>query len=185
MRYVVTRSPFSHRYWFGQLSCLWEKILERLEEHIRLIRTRVTGTTLLTFVTLHFKSVEPGKLSPYAYTLIGVSPMTRNYVDLVIAVFTLGRTTPQLSAFYFLHNLSLYLDFDSRVSDAMKRMLTEFEAACYRLSRALQVERLRLVCLINNHSHVISALSVSCPLNTLPGTEHVVKSSSVLIRTGE
>ncbi len=150
-----------------------------MEEHIRSIRARVTGTTLLNFVTRHFKTEQPGKPSPQDYTLIGVSPMTRSYVDLVIALLTLGRATPQLSAFYFLHNLTLHLDIDSRVGDAMKRMLTEFEAACYRLSRALPVERLRLVCFINNHSHVISALSVSCPLNTLPRTEHVVKSSSV------
>ncbi len=165
---IVSRSPFSHRYWFGQLSCLWEKVLERLEEHIRSIRTRVTGTTLLNFLTRHFKTEQPEKPSPQDYTLIGASPMTRNYVDLVIALFTLGRATPELSAFYFLHNLSLHLDIDSRVGDAMKRMLTEFESACYQLSRALPFERLRLVCLINNHSHVISALSVSYPLNTLP-----------------
>ena len=49
---------------------------------------------------------------------------------------------------------------DARVVLALSRMHAEFEAACYRLAKALPRNRLRLVFLINNFDLIISVLSV-------------------------
>ncbi|BHF68866.1 Vacuolar protein sorting-associated protein 52 [Sparganum proliferum] len=55
--------------------------------------------------------------------------------------------------------LSVSTQLDARIVLSLSRMHVEFEAACYRLAKALPRERLRLIFLINNFDLVISVLS--------------------------
>ncbi|KAL5107444.1 hypothetical protein TcWFU_002360 [Taenia crassiceps] len=162
--------PILDRYWFSQLDAMWSRAVDRMEAHIASLRTLDT-TQFAQLATLHLRAQRGGSineaaavanLSPRAYSLIRPHPVARRYAELAASLHTIGsalslpdaskeggETVGQVEG----HNL------DPRVVLALSRMHAEFEAACYRLAKALPRNRLRLVFLINNFDLIVSVLT--------------------------
>ncbi|KAL5970473.1 hypothetical protein TSMEX_001768, partial [Taenia solium] len=162
--------PILDRYWFSQLDAMWSRAVDRMEAHIASLRTLDT-TQFAQLAALHLRAQRGGSvneaaavanLSPRAYSLIRPHPVARRYAELAASLHTIGsalsvsdaskegsETVGQVEG----HNL------DPRVVLALSRMHAEFEAACYRLAKALPRNRLRLVFLINNFDLIVSVLS--------------------------
>nr|CDS23076.1 vacuolar protein sorting associated protein 52 [Echinococcus granulosus] len=162
--------PVLDRYWFNQLDAMWSRVVDRMEAHIASLRSLDT-TQFAHLAALHLRAqrgasineaAAVANLSPRAYSLIRPHPVARRYAELAASLHTIGsalsvsgaskeggETVGQVEG----HNL------DPRVVLALSRMHAEFEAACYRLAKALPRNRLRLVFLINNFDLIVSVLS--------------------------
>ncbi|VDM16428.1 unnamed protein product [Hydatigera taeniaeformis] len=162
--------PILERYWRSQLDTMWSRVVDRMDAHIASLRNLDTSQ-FAQLAALHLRAQRGGSineaaavanLSPRAYSLIRPHPVARRYAELAASLHTIGsalsvsdtskggsEAVGQAEG----HNL------DPRVVLALSRMHAEFEAACYRLAKALPRNRLRLVFLINNFDLIVSVLS--------------------------